>query len=509
MKRLAAPKIFTKYRLLIKNAQEIIIFYDSNMRIIDCNEVAFRELGYGEEIFNISIHEVFQNAFIFEENKYLTNDKFRNCVSETVAYRKNQTCFPVELKVSTAKKIKGFVGLCTAINVAEKKEAIRDVKNLKSEIKNYDHINNEMVAMITHELRTPVNGIMGFTNNLMETELNQIQTEAVNIIKQCCEGMNIIINDFLDIAKISNNILDLKLREFNFRNFIRRITDFHSIGIYEKGLKLILDISTDIPEIVVGDELRLTQILNNLFSNAIKFTLVGHVGLKVILLSQNSNYIELFFMIFDTGIGISLEEKDKLFKSFSQIDSSISRSYGGTGLGLAISKKLIEAMNGTIEVDSEKNKGSTFSFSVRLGIPQTSDSEVKIYKEKKDLTLEQAFVRSHINLEGDTSLSDMEYISLILKESNKHQQARMDGAEIMREAFIVLDDLMEKLTICIEMENWEKAEELSLNMKKLLPKDHIKNINNFLRLILAIRKMNHDAALSILIEIKQTMNKEK
>lgn len=507
MKRLAAPKILAKYRLLIKNAQEIIIFYNSDMRIIDCNEVAFRELGYGEEIFNISIYEVFQNVWKFEENKYLIDDRFRNRVSETIAYRKNQTCFPVELKVSITKKIKGFVGLCTAINVAEKKEAIRDVKNLKSELKNYDQVSNEMFAMITHELRTPVNGIMGFTNNLMETELSQIQTEAVNIIKQCCEGMNIIINDFLDIAKISNNILDLKLREFNFCNFIRRITDFHSISIYEKGLKLILDISTDIPETVVGDELRLTQILNNLFSNAIKFTLVGHVGLKVILLSQNDNYIELFFMIFDTGIGISLEERDKLFKSFSQIDSSISRRFGGTGLGLVISKKLIEAMNGTIEVDSEKNKGSTFSFSVRLGTPQTSDTEAKHYKEKKDLSQEQAFVRPSINLEGDTlPLSDMEYISLILKEFNKGQQARTDGEETMREAAIVLDDLMEKLIICIEMENWEKAEELSLNMKKLLPKDHTTSTKNFLRLILAVRKKNHDEALT---EIKQIMNKEK
>ena len=125
----------------------------------------------------------------------------------------------------------------------------------------------------------------------------------------------------------------------------------NSVQLNDKGLKLMVDISGEIPEVVIGDELRLSQIINNLFSNAIKFTSAGHIGLKVTKINQTDDDIELFFMVIDTGIGISAEERDKLFKSFSQVDSSISRRFGGTGLGLSISKRLVEAMNGTIQVE--------------------------------------------------------------------------------------------------------------------------------------------------------------
>ena len=138
-----------------------------------------------------------------------------------------------------------------------------------------------------------------------------------------------------------------------------------------KGLRFTLNIAPEIPDKVIGDELRLTQILNNLVSNAVKFTEQGYVGIEVSLNTKINDEIELFFMVVDTGIGLSPEDKDKLFKSFSQADASITRKFGGTGLGLSITKELVQMMHGKVWAEGEKGKGSTFSFTVRLRQEQT------------------------------------------------------------------------------------------------------------------------------------------
>jgi PAS domain S-box-containing protein len=505
---LSVSKKFSKYKILVENIQEMVIFFDSDGRIIDYNSKAAGELGYAEDLYEIPFYDIFKNVIIYEDNQYKINQDYCSKMQETVAYRKNQTCFPVELKITFLKKKKGFIALCTAINISDKKDAIRELSHLKGELKNFDQMSSEFVAMITHELRTPVNGVMGFSNNLLEMDLKPDQMEAVNIIKRCCVGMNMLINDLLDYAKIINNRFILEQREFGFRNMIRQMIEVNRIKINEKGLKLLVDISNDIPDRVVGDELRLTQILTNLFSNAIKFTQVGQVGLKVVKVLQNDHNIDLFFMVFDSGIGISREEKDKLFKSFSQVDQSITRRFGGTGLGLAISKKLVEAMHGTIDVDSEKGKGSTFTFSVRLGLPESIAEEAEDTNGDTDIT-DQNNVNLYNSEEESTGLSENDYISMTIKEANITTPAKVGGIEAMREAMIIMNDLIEKLTICIEMENWKKAEELAYNMKKLIPQDHNTNSKNFFYLLQCVRKENYHEAVAILNEIKLHMYKEK
>lgn len=494
----------SEYKLLLENTQEMIIFFDSKCRIIKWNEKAANELGYDDsDLCQTPVNNIFKNVFQYENNKFIVNDKYLKRPEETIAYRKNQTCFPVELKITLINKGRKFTGLCTAVNVTDKKNILRELKHLKSELESYCQMDNEIVANITHELRTPVNGIMGFSNILLDTELKPNQEEAVNIIRRCCNNMNSLINDLLDYAKISGNKMVIEEREFKFHEFITRIIDLNSVAVNEKGLKLLLDIPDDIPEVVIGDELRLGQILNNLFSNAIKFTPSGQVGLKVMKTSQTGQFLELFFMVFDTGIGIGKEQQDRLFKSFSQVDSSITRRFGGTGLGLSICKKLVEAMHGTIEVDSEKNKGSAFSFSVSLGLPKSAASADTDMEDGID-----ELEASNIEIE-DTDMSDIDYINKVLMEAGSPDQNKTRGMDQMRDALAIMNDYTEKLTICIEMENWEKAEELAGNMKKLLPADHDVNSKNILRLLFELRKENHNAALAILNEIKENISEEK
>ena len=203
--------------------------------------------------------------------------------------------------------------------------------------------------------------------NLLNTELNSYQLETVGIIEGCCVNMSKIINDLLDFSKMESDKLVLEKKAFSFREFLNNVMAFNVTLVNEKGLKLLVHVGDDIPKYLVGDELRLMQIFNNLLSNAVKFTTIGHIAVEASLIREEDDYVELFFMVVDTGIGISKQNMDKLFKKFSQVDASTTRTFGGTGLGLSISKKLVELMGGNIKVESEPGKGSSFSFNVILG----------------------------------------------------------------------------------------------------------------------------------------------
>lgn len=506
--KLIVPLESSKYKLLMNNSHEIILFFDDTGRIIDCNKKAAEELGYGADILRLHINDIFKNVCKNEDGTLKIEPQFLYTLHETVAYRRNQTCFAVELSIAKAKKHRNFIGMCTAINITDKKEGLRENNALKNELNNYNQISSELVAKIAHELRTPVNGILGFSNNLLDTELKPDQSEAINIIKRCCMNMNTTINDLLDYAKISNRKLIIEQREFSFSEFIRHIVDINLIHINKKGLKLSLSIADDIPDRLIGDEHRLSQILNNLFSNAIKFTPSGQINLEVVKAAQSEEYIELFFMLIDTGIGISREEKDKLFKSFSQVDGSITRRFGGTGLGLSICKRLVEAMHGTIEVDSEKNKGSNFSFSVRLGLPKKSN---KIYFNSDEM-LRGLNLNNIVNVEKTEvtdetgNISDMDYISQRLQDIAA--PVSEFNSISMQKALADMNDLVDKLAICIEMDNWEETEEIANRIKNIVPMDHLVKTNIIFRLLLAVRKENHDASLSIIDELRVGMHKE-
>ncbi len=509
MKLLKYNKVLAKYKLMMEDTREMILFFNFHGRIIECNDRAMKELGYGDDIYQLSICEIFKKAFLYQDKKLNLDPKYKSNSEETIAYRKNQTCFPVSLKVNVDHGKKDGVGSCCALNISEYKEASREIRNIKNELKNMDQLSTELLANVTHELKTPINGILGFSNSLLNTELTTEQIEDINIIKRCCTNMNSIINDILDYSKITNSKLELEQRSFHFRDFINQIIEINSIQINEKGLKLLVDISDEIPDILAGDELRLSQVLNNLFSNAVKFTSFGQIGLEVTKINETDEFIELFFMIFDTGIGISPEEKDRLFKSFSQVDSSITRRFGGTGLGLSICKKLIEAMGGSIQVDSEKNKGSVFTFSVRMGLPRAgymgpdySYSQIgTIIEEEPELELDR--------VENNLNVSEIDYINMRLQDSSSKTQPKPNHKETMKEVMVEIASIMEKLVICIEMENWSKAEELITGLKKTIPQDHSEISKNVLRLLLAVRKENHDNSLSILKELKEGIFKEK
>lgn len=513
-KTLLHSKIFMKYKLFMTNTHELILLFDMRGRIIDANKKAAEELGYGQEIYNIGVYDIFKEVFQYKNNELKVIEGYQDKMGETIAYRRNQTCFPVELKVSGENNAKYFIGICVADDITKKKDDLNQIRELKQENKDFNIQYNEVIANLTHELRTPVNGIIGFGSNLLSTQLTADQDQAVKIILQCCANMNNTINQLLDYAKLSNSKLVLEEREFGFRQFITRIIDLNRIQINRKGLNLLLNIAEDIPDRLVGDELRLEQVLNNLFSNAIKFTSQGQIGLDVVKTWENEHNLELFFVIMDSGIGISREEMDKLFKSFSQVDSSITRNYGGTGLGLSISKMIVEAMHGTIEVDSEKNVGSTFSFSVRLGLPNDDSRDFTpgdSYDNEEAYSFENCYDdrQEAILTEGEESdRSDIDDISRMLQKVHKENYQHIIGSDSVNRDMHNLMVCVERLSICLEMENWEKAEEIACSIRKSIPQDHKQAGRRVLRLLLAIRKGNKNDSMALLNEIKSGLPKD-
>ncbi|HZG84169.1 hybrid sensor histidine kinase/response regulator [Paenibacillus sp.] len=257
-------------------------------------------------------------------------------------------------------------------DITERKLNEQEFERAKSLAEAANRAKSQFLANISHEMRTPLNGIVGLTELTMLTELDWEQKENLSIIKSCADTLRKVINDVLDLAKIEAGRIELEEVAFPLKELVDKTAASHLLQANEKGLELKTQIYPDVPAHVVGDPSKIQQILNNLLANAIKFTESGTVQLTVEKgYDARKRETRLLFRVMDTGIGIAEEDMGRLFQAFSQVDGTYTRKYGGSGLGLVISKELAERMGGALWVESEPGAGSTFAFAVPL---RTADS---------------------------------------------------------------------------------------------------------------------------------------
>lgn len=264
----------------------------------------------------------------------------------------------------------------TMIDISRRKQREKELMEARRMAEVASNTKTQFLANMSHEIRTPINGMTGMINLTLRTELNPEQRENLQAAKQCSEDLLKIINDILDYAKLENGKMTIEHIDLDLHGLLHRVAAVHANLAEGKGLKFMGPDCTNLPHYIKGDPLRLRQILHNLLTNAIKFTSAGTITLGCTIARRGIRTM-LEFYVEDTGIGMSREEQERLFKPFSQVDGSTTRKFGGTGLGLTIVKELVTAMYGEIHVMSSPGIGSRFTFVIPLKKAEKADMELK------------------------------------------------------------------------------------------------------------------------------------
>jgi PAS domain S-box-containing protein len=367
-------------RALIDNVPDFMYVKDVDCRFLVANLAVARQMGAKstEELLGKTDFDFYPRAtaepFFEDEQRVIRSGQAEiNREEEGVDAHGNvsqvmTTQVPLRDKNG---RVTGLVGIGRDIThlkkVQEEMQKAREAAEAASRAK------SEFLANMSHEIRTPLNGVMGMTDLALDTELTPEQREYLETVKMSGDSLLTVINDILDFSKIEAGKIDLENIDFNLRESLEITLKTLALRGDEKGLELLCEVAPDVPEIVSGDSSRLRQIVVNLVGNAIKFTDVGEVAVKVQLESRDGSECVCRFTIADTGIGIPEDKRESIFDPFSQADTSTTRKYGGTGLGLTISTRLVRMMGGRIWVESEMGGGSQFHFTVRLGVADTKE----------------------------------------------------------------------------------------------------------------------------------------
>ena len=364
-------------RLILNSVSDGLFGLGPDGKLSFVNPAACALLGYAEEeligkLMHAQIHYAYPDGSEFPRLQcpmYLSSqDGKARTVDTEVLWRKDGKPIPVEYTTTPVWKdgqVAGTVVSCR--DITERKEVEAAMRTAKELAEAASQTKADFLANMSHEIRTPMNAIVGFSGLAMKTDLDKKQRDYIRKIQQSGTHLLGIINDILDFSKIEAGKLSVEQTDFELEKMLENVSNLISEKATNKGLELVFDIHKGTPNYLVGDPLRLGQIMVNYSNNAVKFTEQGEIVVGVRVEEETNENVLMRFSVRDTGIGLTEEQIGKLFQSFQQADMSTSRKYGGTGLGLAISKKLANLMGGDVGVESEYGKGSTFWFTARLG----------------------------------------------------------------------------------------------------------------------------------------------
>ncbi len=359
-----------RFRALIENAPVGISMSTPDGRILDVNRTLVDMYGYDseEDMRSHSVRDLFRNPD--DRNRLLRfiGEGHRGKAIEIEAKRKDGSVFWVSLSAISQNSIGGQQYIVITTDITEKREMQIALHKAKAAAEAATEAKSEFLAHMSHEIRTPMNAIIGLSHLAAKGSLPPKQQDYLVKIQSSANTLMRIINDILDISKIEAGKLEIETIPFKLSQMLNNIANIFFQRAEEKGLKIRFETDGNVPQDLRGDPLRIGQILTNLIGNSLKFTQTGEIVVSTSLDSKDAENAILRFSVRDTGIGMTEEQRQKLFQPFAQADSSITRKHGGTGLGLIISKQLLERMGGHIGVESLPGKGSTFTFTIAAGL---------------------------------------------------------------------------------------------------------------------------------------------
>jgi PAS domain S-box-containing protein len=447
----------TKFSTIFNFAPVGLIILEKNFRIVDVNEYVTNLFHLKkEDIYHTHvgaalkcIHLQKNSCGLSSEcskcplalNKLKILENFDNLLNIEVPFKQKKdsgVIYELWLKINFSNfKINGASHILMVIeDVSEKNHILQELRNAKEHAVSANHAKSEFLANMSHEIRTPLNGITGMIDLTLMSDIPKEQKENLEVAKSCVDTLLIVINDILDFSKIEAGKMEIEHYSFDLHNLLAKNIKAFTVKCSEKGVDLIPELSSNIPQNVVGDPIRINQILNNLLSNAYKFTDIGTIKLKVEAVETTNEIAHINFQVIDTGTGIKEKDISKLFKSFSQADSSYTKKYAGTGLGLTISKSLTEKMNGFIAVTSEYGKGSTFQFTLPLELSSANTPTV----QPTDTHLISSKSLNILLVEDD--LVNQTVIKLILQDMGHKLTISCDGQKAYDEIQVNIYDLI-------------------------------------------------------------------
>ncbi|MEM9919282.1 MAG: response regulator [Bacteroidota bacterium] len=358
-----------KLRKIIDTSLDGIITIDEEGMVTEWSKQAVKIFGYtqaeaiGQEMADLIVPHRYQEAHRNGMKHFLKTGEgpVLNSRIEITSIDKTKREFPIELSISPIRLDGKYIFSAFIRDITDRKQAEADLIKAKQVAEQARLAEQQFLANMSHEIRTPMNAVIGMTHLMYETQPTESQREYLDSLRFSADSLMGIINNILDLSKIEAGELDFEKRTFDLRSLLLSLQQTFQFKLRDKPVSVVVDLDSRIENQLIGDSVRLIQILTNLLGNASKFTKRGTIGVKVQILAQSLDRYILEFKVHDTGIGIEADNIDRIFQNFKQAEVGITRKFGGTGLGLAIVKQLVELQGGSIQVTSEKHKGSVFT----------------------------------------------------------------------------------------------------------------------------------------------------
>ncbi|MFT5890135.1 MAG: signal transduction histidine kinase/CheY-like chemotaxis protein [Dokdonia sp.] len=417
----------------LENTTQLLIVDNTN-KVLDTDESLF-SIKKGSDItdFHPFFHVI---SSLFEDDR--KEQKFY-CVQMEI---KGKTCF---FDIRTQVTIENKQLVLFMEDLTDHYKTVHQIKQVRNEsIINFNitqELNHELnvqrgfknkfLANVSHEIRTPLNSILGFLSVLENTSLDREQLDLIGIVKDSSKNLVSIVDDLLDISKIEAGRLEIKNKRFNFKKFTKSLVKTYELQANEKRLQFVVDEGANLPKFLIGDQLRLNQILINLLENALKYTHQGTVTLRISTSSRNMRRIPVTFEVIDTGIGIPKEHLTSIFESFTQLEKR--GLFGGSGLGLSIVKQLTQLMDSKLEVKSIENEGSAFKFTISLGVShdQKEDKGLQVQKRSDKRSGGNKKKKYRILLGEDIEVNQLLMMRLFADEGSYSLDIAKNGEQVV------------------------------------------------------------------------------